>query len=235
MAPKLTGAATLSPKLKTTDNEMHYRGVRKRPWGRYAAEIRDPIKKSRVWLGTFDTAIDAAHAYDNAARAFRGVKAKTNFPLLPSQIVNPKIDYKYYNYNNNNNNNNNNIQGRSPSQSSTVESSNHERSPITTRITPAESLRLDLNLAGNFYSTAGVRFPAKVSSQFNYLDAFAKQQLYFTNVPPVASDRHAPVGCGGDSGVQSDTDSSSVVHDSSVGRPRGVQIDLNQFPPSDLA
>ncbi|PKA51139.1 Ethylene-responsive transcription factor CRF4 [Apostasia shenzhenica] len=66
-----------------------YRGVRRRQWGRFSSEIRDPKQRKRLWLGTFDSAEEAAVAYDRAAIKLKGPKAITNFPIAKIEAMLP--------------------------------------------------------------------------------------------------------------------------------------------------
>ncbi|EYU36530.1 hypothetical protein MIMGU_mgv1a019679mg [Erythranthe guttata] len=80
---------------KSSRSSTKYLGVRRRPWGRFAAEIRNPHTKERHWLGTFDTAEEAAVAYDISSISFSGVeKARTNFvyPFLGSPPPPPAVE-----------------------------------------------------------------------------------------------------------------------------------------------
>ncbi|KAL3820440.1 hypothetical protein ACJIZ3_006345 [Penstemon smallii] len=212
MAPTRAKASPKQPNA----GENRFRGVRKRPWGRYSSEIRDPEKKTRIWLGTFDTPEQAARAYDNAAIRFRGEKAKTNFP---------RPTY------------NNFSQHRTTATSSQNSCTSVSMYNCMYRPAYAPVVKGGCIKIVPVPRTLAPSPPPQPPSPPVYRNMLKLGPKSYKKILEIMNDRilrgtidGGSVGGGGGSGAQSESDSSSAVIDESAPVSKGLGLDLN-FPP----
>ncbi|MCD7470259.1 hypothetical protein HAX54_009983 [Datura stramonium] len=224
MAQNEKGDAAVTVAVPAAEKEnggVSYRGVTKRPRGRFTAQIGDPVRKSLLWLGTFDTPEEAARAYDMAAMRLRGTKAKTNFPP-PTMISNDNMRYAH-------------------APSVTVDSS-----PLNISISGGSSVGTAASftyLKRNQHQSR--RFPVAGDSSlssardYQYLEALTAAEVI--HCEPSSQRGTVAFYGGGDSvsgcEIQSESESSSIFNynfNERIIATKGLDLDLNLPPPENM-